>query len=168
MKFINQKTSTVAEIGSWAWFFESRPTYCDFEIGLSTLQLHQIFKPIRILTRTKRYTDQVYIYSKLIHIWFLAILKNIFRPSSSTTSLFTYLFTCLFGWLVDWLVGCFLACLLGLAWLGLAWLGLAWLGLLGLLGLLGSTGFFGLLWLLGLLGLLVWSTGKPPVSTTVN
>ena len=44
-------------------------------------QLHQIFKPITLLTRPKRYKSQVYIYSKLIHTRFWAILKQLFGSS---------------------------------------------------------------------------------------
>ena len=39
---------------SWAWFSENTPTYGDFEIGLDTPQLHQILKPIKLLTLQKK------------------------------------------------------------------------------------------------------------------
>ena len=45
---------------------------------LGLLDLLKFLKPIRLLTRTKRYTDLVYIYSKLIHIRFWDILKKLF------------------------------------------------------------------------------------------
>ena len=86
-KKIIEKDNQPRKNWSLAWFSENRPTYGDFEISLSTLQLHQTFKPIRLLTRTKRYTDQVYIYFKLIHTRFLANLKQLlgsFLPSWSS------------------------------------------------------------------------------------
>ena len=67
-------------------FFKNRPTYGDFEISLATPQLHQNLKPIRLLTCTKFLLLYIYLDSKLIHIKFLTILKDIFAPSSSSSS----------------------------------------------------------------------------------
>ena len=60
---------------------EKSPESGEFEKKLRTLQLHQILKPIRLLTRTKFLLLYIYLESKLIHIKFLAILKDIFAPS---------------------------------------------------------------------------------------
>ena len=62
MKFIEKDTQP-RKNWSWAWFSENRPTYGDFEIGFSTLQLYQIFKPVRLVTSQFWYTDQINIYS---------------------------------------------------------------------------------------------------------
>ena len=61
LKFRAKKPPRFWEL--WARFLKNTRTWCDFEIGLSTLQLHQIFNPIRLLTCKLRYTAQVYIYS---------------------------------------------------------------------------------------------------------
>jgi len=53
MKFI-EKGTYPRKIWSWAWFSENTPTYGDFEIGLDTPQLHQILKPIKLLTLQKK------------------------------------------------------------------------------------------------------------------
>ena len=135
---------------SWPWFFGSSPTYKDFEIGLSTPQLHQIFKPTRLLTRTIFQPNTVFQKAKLRHTRFLAILKHLFKPSSTilliTTSwpaCFAVLCLALLGCLLDYFALLSFACSVclvyfassaclphllsrSLALLGSAWLGLAW------------------------------------------
>ena len=77
---------------------------------------------MKILTCTKRYTDQINIYFKLQHIWFWEISKDIFVPSSSSSSTMRAQYLCLLAcsslsWLLacllGWLVGCSLAWLIG-------------------------------------------------------
>ena len=65
--------------------FEKSPESGKFEKTLRTLQLHQILKPIRLLTRTNFHLKYIYLDSKLIHIKFIAILKDTFAPSSSSS-----------------------------------------------------------------------------------
>ena len=61
LSIFKKKGTHSRKIWSLAWFPGRRSTYCDFEIGLSTLQLHQIVKPITLLTHIKRYMAWVYI-----------------------------------------------------------------------------------------------------------
>ena len=57
----------------------------EFEKSLRTLKIHQILKPIRLLTCTKFLLLYIYLDSKLIYVKFIAILKDIFAPSSSSS-----------------------------------------------------------------------------------
>ena len=93
--FFEKNSDYLLKTWSWAWFFKNTRTWCDFEMDQSTLQLHQTFKHIKILTCTKRYTDLINIYFKLTHTRFWAVLKKLlgssflppFLPSFLTTSM---------------------------------------------------------------------------------
>ena len=54
--------------------FEKSPENGDFEIWLVGPKFDQTFKPIKLLTRTKKYMVWVYIDTKPRHIQFLANL----------------------------------------------------------------------------------------------
>ena len=74
---------------------------------LGLLDLLKFLKPIRLLTRTKRYTGLVYIYSKLIHIRFWDILKKLFGsflPSSLPHDQYARGVVVYWGGEVGWLV----------------------------------------------------------------
>ena len=74
----NFKRDFPGKLWSWAWFFWRPLLEGNFEIFLETLQLYRIPNPIWFCNCKLRYMVWVIWESKLIHIQFLANLKNHF------------------------------------------------------------------------------------------